>query len=214
MQESRWTIVMAVAWIAWRNLQLVRENCPEFRSECTHWIFRDWNEAVDGGTTFARREGWWLETWSQATTARLSMMEATKSLYELPATSQMSVVEAERKLWQAFSENWLVAEALDEQRRPIDIPAREWSYLKLFEDGKRDVLRYDALDRREPFADVKLKRNDLLRLWPPVAVSAPTPEPEHRVLAGFGSKPATRDRQNRPLSIKNICSPPFGGGCS
>src|SRR5215211_5848840 len=40
MEESRWSIVMAVAWIAWRDIDLVRENCPGFRSKSTHWIFR------------------------------------------------------------------------------------------------------------------------------------------------------------------------------
>src|SRR5687768_9991396 len=36
MQESRWTITMAIAWIAWRDTGLVRENSLEFSSECRH----------------------------------------------------------------------------------------------------------------------------------------------------------------------------------
>jgi hypothetical protein len=42
MGEPRWTITMAVAWIAWRDLKQVRDNCPGFRKECTQWIFREW----------------------------------------------------------------------------------------------------------------------------------------------------------------------------
>ena len=167
MRESRWSMVMAVAWIAWRDIGRVRENCPGFRSECSHWIFREWNEPVENGSAFAPRAGWFLETWHEATTVRLSMMESIlKARHELPSTWQMAVREAEEALWRALSDEHLVAEALNDHGKPVDIPAREWSYLKLFEEGKRDVLKYDALDRRAPFTEVKLRRDDLMALWP------------------------------------------------
>ena len=69
-------------------------------------------------------------------------------------------------VWRALSDGHLVAEALSRDGKPVEIPEREWSYLKLFEDGKRDVLKYEVLDRDSPFIEVKLKRDDLLRLWP------------------------------------------------
>jgi hypothetical protein len=49
---------------------------------------------------------------------------------------------------------------------PVDIPERDWGYLKLFEERERDCLKYEPLDAREPYADVKLKRVDVFRLWP------------------------------------------------
>jgi hypothetical protein len=169
MLESRWSIVMAVAWIAWRDLRLVRENCTRFRSQSTYWLFREWNEPVNNGTAFARREGWFLETWSEATTVRLHLLEAIlKAKDELPPSRRITVPEAEKALWQALSDGHLAAEALNSERQPVDVPQREWSYLKLFEDGKRDVLRYDALDRQASFTNAKLKRDDLLRLWPSI----------------------------------------------
>jgi hypothetical protein len=167
MAEPRWSIVMAVAWIAWRDVALVRENGPEFRSESTCWVLREWNEPVEQGTAFARREGWFIERWPEATTIRLRYVERRMiAKGELPSSWQMSVDEAETALWRALPERHLIAEAMNSERQPIDVPQREWSYLKLFEDGKRDVLKYDPLDWREPFSDVKLKRDDLLRLWP------------------------------------------------
>jgi hypothetical protein len=169
MRESRWTIVMAVAWIAWRDIRRVRENCAGFRSECSHWIFREWNEPDENGGAFVQRAGWFLESWHEATTVRLSLLETIlKAREELPPTFQMPVREAEEVLWRALSDGHLTAEALNEDGRPVDIPAREWSYLKLFEDGKRDALRYGALDRRDPFTEVKLRRDDLIVLWPAV----------------------------------------------
>jgi hypothetical protein len=167
MQESRWSIVMSVAWIAWRDLQLVREQCPGFRSEATHWVYREWNEPVENGHSFAPRAGWFLETWSEATTVRLSLVDIVlKGKGELPPTRQLSVKEAEQALWQALERGSLVAEALNDEGRPVDIPQREWSFLKLYEEGKRDVLKYNALDRKEAFTQVKLKRDAILDLWP------------------------------------------------
>jgi hypothetical protein len=69
------------------------------------------------------------------------------------------------------------------------IPQREWSYLKLFEDGKRDVLRYDVLDRTEPFTDVKFKRDDLLRLWPESPQHATIPADSAQFVEPFMLEP-------------------------
>ena len=173
LAEPRWTIVQALAWIAWRDLDRVRENGQEFTNECTHWLFREWNEAVANGTRFERRAGWFLESWCEPTTARLQLLEVWHRTHNTLSNSlKMSVREAQQALWRALSDEHLVAEGLDIEDRPTDIPSREWSYLKLYEDGKKDVLRYDASDRREPFKNVKLRRDDLLRLWPPVPKQA------------------------------------------
>jgi hypothetical protein len=172
IQEPWWTIVMAVAWIAWRDLKQVRENCAGFRKECTHWIFREWKQPVEGGTKFAVQAGWFLETLSPPTTVRLLLMEAALvATGEVPATSQMSVRDAEAALWRALSECHLIATGLNNEGRPTEIPAREWLYLKLFEDDHRDALKYDALDRREPFTKIVLRRDDLLNLWPRAAAA-------------------------------------------
>jgi hypothetical protein len=37
MTESRWTLVMAIAWIAWRDIKYVQECGSEFSSKCTIW---------------------------------------------------------------------------------------------------------------------------------------------------------------------------------
>ena len=170
LREPRWPIVMAVAWIAWRDPQETRQQSAGFRSECTHWVFCEWNQPVKRGTAFARRAGWFLESWSEPTTVRLALAERfLQAQGKLPATRQMSLADAERELWQALSEGRLVAEGFDENGRPVDIPEREWAYLKLFEERKRDALKYDALDRREPYTRVSLKRDDVLRLWPRTA---------------------------------------------
>ncbi len=170
LKQSRWPLVMAVAWIAWRDLESTREQCPEFRAECTHWIFREWKEPVSNGKAFKARTGWFLETLSCATAARLTLHDLWRTAHNtLPPTRQMSVRAAEQELWQSLSDGKLVAEGLNEQGKPVDIPQREWSYLKLFEEWDRDVLKYEALNR-EAFSQVKLKRDELLSLWPRISV--------------------------------------------
>ena len=44
--KSHWSIVMAVAWIAWRDFGLVREQDPEFCSACFHWIYHKWKDRL------------------------------------------------------------------------------------------------------------------------------------------------------------------------
>lgn len=167
MRESRWTLSMAIAWIAWRDIGLVRENSLKFSSECWHWYFREWNEATNGERELIPRAGWFLESWLEPTAIKLLMQERwLKRQNRLPPTACMSVVEAEEALWVALGDARVTADAVDSGGKPVDIPAREWSYLKLFEDGKRDILKYDALDRISPYTVVKLKRDHLLQFWP------------------------------------------------
>ena len=165
LKQSRWPIVMAVAWIAWRDVELTRQQCAEFRAESTHWIFREWRQPLKG-KGFADRAGWFLERLSSPTTARLMLHDIyRRTRDEFSSSQQMSAREAEAILWQALSDGKLIAEGLNEQSKPVDIPAREWSYLKLFEERERDVLKYEALDR-EVFSSVRLKRDNILTLWP------------------------------------------------
>jgi len=193
MEESRWSIVMAVAWIAWRDIDLVRENCPGFRSKSTHWIFREWNSLAPNGVDVVPQKGWFLETWSDATTFRLLILESIfMARAQLPSSTAMTVDQAEKALWQALSESRLVAEGLNRDGVPVDIPAREWSYLKLFEDGRRDVLKYDALDRLQPYTDVKLRREQLMAEWPAPAATVKAQQDCYRWLLDQMRRSLTR----------------------
>jgi hypothetical protein len=159
---------MALAWIAWRDIESVRAQIDEFTSECTQWIWREWNELVNNGTEYARRKGWFLENWRRPTAVLLATTDIFKrSRNALPATAKTTVREAKTALWRALSDGHLVAEGFNADGKLIEIPAMEWAHLELFEDGKRDVFRYDALDRTEPYTKVKFRRDELLQHWPP-----------------------------------------------
>lgn len=180
--ETRWSIVMTIAWIAWRDATFVRENSDEFCAMSTHWIFQEWAEPVANGKKFERRAGWFLETWSVPTTIRLSLLEKILELQdELPRTRQMSILNAEKELWTALSEGLLVAEAL-KSGVPVDVPPREWSYLHLYEVGNRDVVRYTGLDRQDPYTNIKLRQKQIIALWRPLPASENvTPERNYKI---------------------------------
>jgi hypothetical protein len=152
---------------------LVRENSDGFRKESIHWARWLWNKPAEGDT-FEQLHGWSPEPRRKLTVPGLSILEAfLKVRDQLPSTARLSVPHAERELWQALADGKLVAEALDANGSPTEIPQREWSYLKLFEERERDVLRHHALDSSVAFLDIKLKRDDLLAHWPEPSAYVP-----------------------------------------
>ena len=164
MGESRWPLVMAIAWIAWRDVQLVKEQGAEYRRLCSYWIFRQWNEPKERGGE--RRAGWFLEPWHGSTAARLMVDDVAPQIEcELPQSARLTPTQAERELWSALAEGKLVAEGFDRTRTLIEIPTREWSHLILYEEREEDVLKYDALDA-PAFTRVRFRRQDLVSLWP------------------------------------------------
>ena len=167
MAESRWTFVEAVAWIAWRDLQLVMEQRSEYRRLCTRWVFREWNEPLQGERKLAQREGWVLEPWPPSTTLGLrSLDDSLRREGQFPASSCLTPREARTALWQALSESRLKAEGFDKSGAVVEIPAREWAHLILFQECDRDSFKYDALDDEQPYTKLRLKRQDVLDIWP------------------------------------------------
>ena len=111
--KSHWSIVMAVAWIAWRDFELVREQDPEFCSACFHWIYRKWKVSLREIAEPVERRGYFLET-SRAdgqppgATGKLLRTEGN-----VPSTAVMRIPEAVAALWQALSEGSLIAQGFD-----------------------------------------------------------------------------------------------------
>ena len=169
-RDSRWSIAMGLAWIAWADMGLVRDQNAEFRSQRMRWVPRRWNWPNSDGTGFTAVEGWFLETRPAPTPTMLSLREEyMKERNTLPSSTRMSVRDAEAALWGALSEGRMVAEALNSEGKPVDIPEREWSYLLWVEGGHTGCLiSNNASDQKDAYSDVKLKRDDLLRLWPAV----------------------------------------------
>jgi hypothetical protein len=168
--KSHWSIGMAVAWIAWRDFNLVREQDPEFCLECFHWRYREWKERVHKAAKPVKRAGYFLEARRPPTVRRLALLDLISRVRgNVPSTAVMMIREAEAELWRALSEGYLIAEGFNADGAVVEIASREWAYLRLREAGGRDVLRYDAVGQSEPFTAVTIRQSDALRLWPAIS---------------------------------------------
>jgi hypothetical protein len=165
MKESRWTLLQAIAWIAWRDTNLVMEQNQEYRSRYTCWFFRAWKEP--DGTSFKVQEGWFLESLCASSALYLTLQDSRMRAEEdLPASARFTPREAETELWKALLADSLKAEGIDKSGSPVEIPARAWAYLKIYEEGDRPVLKYQALDVPPAFTDILFKRADVTSIWP------------------------------------------------
>jgi hypothetical protein len=186
-QMPYWSLPMALAWIAWRNIEQVREHCAEYRENWLSWFQGSWNVPTDDGKEFRRIDGYELRSSRRSTVLRLARSESYLSSTEtLPSTCQMTIAKAEKELLFALAAGHLVAIAKDSAGKVVDIPQREWPYLELFEEQECDVLKHDALDAIPAFTEVKLGRKDLQRLWEEFLVQPYMIEPMNRAgTAGY-----------------------------
>lgn len=164
MKESRWTMLQTIAWIAWRDDALVMDQNPEYRKSCIEWIFRPWS--APEGTKFVRHEGWFLESSPPPRLIRLNFQNPPRrSESEPSALSHLTPGMAEAELWKALQADSLKAEAFDKAGCVVEIPVREWAYLKVYEERDKQVLKHGPLDVQE-FTEMRFKRLDVLSIWP------------------------------------------------
>jgi hypothetical protein len=178
LRMSYWSLPMAIAWIAWRDIELVQKQCNQYREHCTHWLPHSWDVQV--GDKVERINGWSLERWERATVPRLSLSEAF-----MPAarklSAKMSVAQAEKQLWEALEAGRFSGIAKETATgRVTKLQREEWPYLRLFEEQDDDVLKHNALDAVPTFEEVNLPREDLFRLWQAYPVEASMIEPMTR----------------------------------
>jgi hypothetical protein len=163
--KSHWSITMVVAWIAWRDFELVRNQDPEFCSACFHWVARERKVRLQNDGEPVKRIVHSLEARRAPTVARLALLgELLRDRANVSAV--MTIREAVAALWQESSEGHLVGLGFDAHGVVVEIPSREWVYLRLREQGERDVLSYDTGSQLEPFTAVTFRQSDVLRLWP------------------------------------------------
>ena len=165
--KSHWSIMMVVAWIAWRDFELVRKQDPEFCSACLHWVGRVRKVRPQNDGEPVNRMAYSLEARRAPTVGRLALLdELLRDGANVASRAVMTIREAVAALWQELSKDSLIAHGFDAQGAVVEIPSREWIYLRLREEGERDVLSYDAVSQPEPFTAVTLRQSDVLRLWP------------------------------------------------
>ncbi len=138
MKETFWTLVMALAWIAYRNADKVREWWNPYRTECWDWHFRKWRIGFDGPV----HEGHILEQRSTATVVRLELASIFDVATGGGATLKMSVKDAKQAaLWVALREGLVEATGINIVTGAREaIPATAWHDLECHEEHERDMV--------------------------------------------------------------------------
>lgn len=198
--KSHWSILMVVAWIAWRNFELVREQDPEFCAACFHWVGRARKVRLQSDSEPVQRTVYSLEARRSLTVSRLALRD---ELLRDPANGSfpavMRIPEAMVALWQALSDVDPVAVGFDAHGGVVEIPSREWPYLRLHAEEDREVLIYGTANKPEPFTAVTLRQSDVLRLWPAIGE---VPVLATTVTAKARSRPWQLDRIQQALDME------------
>ena len=171
MREPWWTLPMAVAWIAWRSPDKVRECWDPYRAECLEWHPKRWRVGLDGPI----HAGFILEQRRPATLSRLWFVEKNEA--SLPKEA-INISEAKAKLWNALGENAFQATGIStDTGKRVVIPDYAWPDLKNIEERGRDVLRVreaSGMWSNRGYNDVTLRRQDIMAICQPRRLEAIT----------------------------------------
>lgn len=170
MRETHWTLAMAVSWIAWADLDRVRECLPRWRAQDQDWSWREFivGDGAGGSTV---RAGYLLERTHKGESPLLflSVCEAVEASEGAPLNSAQrhTINEAQRLLWEKLGSGELTASTVF-NGAPHVIPAHEWAFLRAGEHRDRDVLYLDRDSWLGPRydSDVIVPRDDVLKRWP------------------------------------------------
>ncbi len=157
MAELRWTLPMAVAWIAWRSPDAVREQWNAYRAERRVWRPITWKQTLSAVV----REGAELQPVGEASLALMLLGDVEPR----PPSSKMSVNDALKKLYVAFAHGEVSVRATElGTLRRVKIPPAAWPEMKWIEEkGGWLVPRSSGT---ESYVDVTLESKDVLAAWP------------------------------------------------
>jgi hypothetical protein len=180
---THWTLPMAVAWIAFLDLDEVREWSAPYRADCREWLWQRWRVGFEGPI----HEGWHLEARSKPTLALLGL-SATYDNVAKGKPLSMSIDEAREALWIALREGFFPATGIDtETGRRVEIPALEWRELVPVQTkGDADEVRRGLLGHgyRDVLFPVAPLRGHWRKIEPPTYTLPPIMPP-----TGFGYMP-------------------------
>jgi len=171
LRETFWTPVMAVAWIAWRTLEAVREWWNAYRAECSDWHFRRWRVGPEGPI----HEGHFLEQRRPAALMDIRLAAIWADQAGEDTAVVMTVPGAIEALWIALREGLFDATALPPEggpRRPV--PAAQWHDLKPYDDGNDQIAAHLFGAHRIEYREVLVPSAAVVGLW-----RARTPDVAH-----------------------------------
>ena len=164
MAENHWTLAMAVAWIAWRDIDRVRDVLPSWRRDHQDWFHSEYR-VPDGAGGWSNRAGWILERVhkGEAPFMFLSLCEAIDASEGNPIDPAMrlTIRAAREQLWQRLGDGELAATTVIDGAGIVQIPAHEWAFL---EHGEISRARR-ALYPERHLAQTELFRRSVAPPW-------------------------------------------------
>lgn len=166
-QRARWTLVMTVAWIAWRDLSLVRESSPEYADATTQWRHEELIVRTGKGRVRKRivssiqhlRPR--TRAWLYSADVHMRSQERFSKIVKMP------VSEAFDCLWGACERGDLTAEGIDQEDQVKTVPKADWPRLRPFDEKERLVLKRNGLDSKPAYTEVSFRQSDVKKCWSP-----------------------------------------------
>jgi hypothetical protein len=198
-KRPAWTLPMALAWIAWRSFDEVREWDSDYRGQC--WVWTTSNSHPEG-RRLKRREA--ATVWEFECMGYLRQAERESEATDREFDSDMAKrVKAE--LWAALREGaGITADGIpggNVRRQPI--PSIEWEDLESHErSGGRDALRFRLAPDPTAYSQVRIPQAQIITRWPERRADAARAAPFAEASSGgFG-----RPRLGRPSMQAMIIS--------
>ena len=166
LTRTWWSLVMTVAWIAWRSADAVRAAWDEYRGECWDWVPRRWRAGAEGPI----HDGYQLQQRRRATPLELTIWDAADMKDRKFIYGFSKVDAAKRSLWQALGEGLLAATGNNlGSGSQVAIPAQEWAALDWYERQGEDPVRVSnsRIDARTGYERVHVRSAEIIAIWPP-----------------------------------------------
>lgn len=159
-----WTLPMAIAWIAWRSIDAVRDQWPAYCAEFREWNVRRWRVGFEGEAT----DGYFLQPRTETTLDLLEYDEIIRLDTDRYGDQLKSIAVAKAELVAMLQEGVIVARGCEHYAAPaLDIPIKAWHRLALIEENDRDILTFDPPRiNGVQYVTITIPKDDLQSLWP------------------------------------------------
>ncbi len=187
MREESWTMPMAVAWIASRSIDAVREQWDAYRRERREWRYQKWRVGFEGEVY----EGYSLEAGRPASLTLLALAETMDTVNSRNFV-HTPIKDAKDLLWAALVDGLLPATCFVERSRARQkIEPERWIEATTDDErGGAEYLRVFTADgAREVYYGVLVQRKAVLSLWPSREVTLERARYEETVPIGDGYMP-------------------------
>ena len=157
LKEPYWTLTMAVAWIAWSNIDSVVKNYWPYAKHGGHWR--------DSLGPNQRKVGMVWENADEPTLSALMFFESDEKYDDNPPLK--FIKDSREELWRALQSGDLTAIGIEGQGSHKKIASERWASLAIQPQLRgREFVGAGIYGADEKVYDVKLPSKDVLRIWP------------------------------------------------